>query len=300
MPFSIPQAIISSLCYADVFSYPLTFDELFKFLIAPKSIPKSVLNKELALVIRSGKIGSREVVLANHKKPTKLYFLSGHSKIVNLRINRQKISAKKAKIAQRVGEWLKIIPTIDAIFVTGALAMNNCRYDDDIDFMIITKKNSLWITRIIITIILTFTGFKRPFKANRHKANNKICTNLYLDNSELGLSAMSQNLYTAHEVVQAKPLWTRRETAERFLTTNSWVRNFLPHTPLVNRKLTTTPMVANILVATINQLSFQLQRIYMHSKITSERVTLHTAFFHPRKTAIIIDHAFQARLTSFL
>ena len=77
----------------------------------------------------------------------KYYFLPGRSHIVSLRQQREQFSKTKWLIARRVGEQLKKFPFIIAIFVTGALAMNNCPKDDDIDLMLVTYPNTLWITR---------------------------------------------------------------------------------------------------------------------------------------------------------
>ena len=136
---SLPPSLRNTLSYFDRYDYPLTLDEARfwqekpgSFLLRPQDA------KGETLFSRKGKY----------------YFLPGRSHIVSLRQQREQFSKTKWLIARRVGEQLKKFPFIIAIFVTGALAMNNCPKDDDIDLMLVTYPNTLWITRFFVNLYL--------------------------------------------------------------------------------------------------------------------------------------------------
>ena len=199
-----------------------------------------------------------------------------------LRKQREVISKKKWLIANRVGKQLSKIKFIEAIFVTGSLAMSNCTSDADIDLMIVTSPNTLWLTRPLVYLLLSSTRRKPQVTS----APDKICDNLYLDTYCLPLT--THNLYLAHEILQAKCLFDRGGIHRRFLEANAWVKNYLP---IAYREILKThphpnptthnSQLTTILLYSINLLLFCLQYLYMRSKMTTERVGPGFAFFHP-------------------
>ncbi len=200
-----------------------------------------------------------------------------------LRKQRENFSKKKWAIAEKVGESLKKFPFIEAVFVTGALAMNNCPKDDDIDLMIITSPNTLWITRFFVNLYLQ--------RLRRHpgqtSAPDKICPNLWLDTNNLVLH--THNIYTAHEILQAKCIFDRGSVHYQFLTQNSWVKKYLPvaYTQSIKKTEYRTLNTEYLVFWPFNVLAFLIQYLYMKPKMTTEKVGLGFAFFHP--TVINLD-----------
>ena len=268
-----PRQLVNTLAYFDKYNYPLTKKELI-FWSSP-----------LGVVPRKG----RGATPFDSKDG--LYFLSSRQRIVFLRKQRTKISATKWAIARRVGEQLKKFPSIAAVFVTGALAMNNCPVNDDIDLMIVTYPNTLWLTRFFVNLYL----WRLRRFPGQTSAPNKICPNLWLDTRNLKLEI--RNLYIAHEILQAKPLWNRAHIHAQFLRSNSWASKYLP---VAYKHLTLGPSPTakprarekfrrgkagsqgEVFWKLLNLLFFLPQYLYMLPKMTSERVSLHSAFFHPR------------------
>ncbi len=206
------KAILRTLAYADVFDYPLTAQEIYRFLIAKKRIDNSSLKQDL-----------KKLPQVSQKKG--FYHLKNREKTVSLRKKREQWSRKKLKIAKRVANWLKLIPTIKMVAVTGALAMNNSNEGDDIDLFFITSANRLWLSRGLIVTFLRLTGYYRRPK----KIKNKICPNMLLDERHLKIPKKEQDLFSAHEVCQLKLLWDRDKTYQRFIKENQWVNHFLPN-----------------------------------------------------------------------
>ncbi|HUV42806.1 MAG TPA: hypothetical protein VMY36_02755 [Patescibacteria group bacterium] len=207
----VKKAILKTLAYADIFDYPLKEGEILKFLMADSSLPLKI-DQELeksSLVAKKGDF----------------YFLRGGETIVPLRKKRRKQSQEKMKIAKKVMAWLKLIPAIKMIAVTGALAMENSDKEDDIDLLFVTTKNRLWLSRGLVVIFLRLTGFYRQ----PNQIKNKICPNMFLDEDHLSLPKKERDLFSAHEVCQLKPLWDKDKTYQQFIKKNLWVKQFLPN-----------------------------------------------------------------------
>lgn len=206
------KAILRTLAYADVFDYPLTAREVHHFLIANGKINQHSVNQDL-----------KKLPQVSQKES--FYFLKGRGKIVSLRRKRERWSREKLKIAKRVAGWLKPIPSIRMVGVTGALAMKNSDEEDDVDLMIVTSKDRLWLSRGLIVTFLRLTGlYRRP-----DKIKNKICPNMLLDESHLKIPKKEQDLFSAHEVCQLKLLWDRDETYQKFVKENQWSKRYLPN-----------------------------------------------------------------------
>ena len=119
-------------------------------------------------------------------------------------------------------------------------------------------------------------------------APNKICPNLWLDTNHLSIPH-SRSIYIAHEILQAKPLFDKSSVSISFLKSNSWVQKYLP---VAYKNLTLgpspkfrrgKPQQGEVFWKFINSIFFIIQYLYMKPKMTSERVSLHSAFFHPQK-----------------
>lgn len=295
-------AILRTLAYADVFSYPLTAKEIHRWLISKKNVSVNSVNSALS------------VLQKKHSKIAKVgqyYTLKGRSHLITVRRHREAWSQPKLAEARRVGEWLRLIPTISAVSVTGALAMENTDKFDDIDLLIVTVPHSLWLTRLLVVPLVSLIAKRRkpvypersrrakrrhPQNQEKRQLTNSICLNLWLDETALSLPPSRLNLYTAHEVAQAKTLWSRGEVEKIFLADNRWVFSYLPNivTPTkISKKIFHFPFsIFNFL----NRLAFRLQQSYMKKRLTREVVTPHSAFFHPQNMKAEVMTQYHHRL----
>src|SRR5690348_14536246 len=111
------QAILATLAYFDIFDYPLTKKEIEKFIGA------SFSPENLDLGLKKRKIS----------KKGEYFFLEGRKEIVQKRLEKEKISEKKLKKAYSSLRWIKYVPTILYVGISGSLAMKNAKISDDID-----------------------------------------------------------------------------------------------------------------------------------------------------------------------
>jgi len=101
--------------------------------------------------------------------------------------------------------------------------VENSEEGDDIDLMIVTSPQRLWLTRGLVVVFLLLTGqYRRP-----EKIKDKVCPNLMF--SEEVLEFPDHDLFTAHEIVQMLPIYDRLNTYQKFLQANSWIKDFLPN-----------------------------------------------------------------------
>jgi len=255
----------TSIVYHNIFDYPLTVQELHIW----KS-SKSVTG------------------ITNITYKNGFYFLKGREEIVKKRLRREKYSKKKLKIAKHNTCYLSLVPSVLFVGITGALAMNNASKNSDIDLFIITKKNSLWLTRLAILVILVIRGI--PFRrAGRREERDKLCLNMWLDEGNLSWPKNDRNIYTSHEIAQIKPLINKNRIYEKFLFKNKWVLDFWPKAVQIrsmqyvasSRQKFILHSTFYMLRSVVEKLAFKLQYLYMKSKITREVVTPTCAIFHP-------------------
>ena len=271
--FTLGWGEVASLVYHDIFDYPLSLGELIKWRTGDKLI---IDNEKLTINYKNG-----------------FYFFKGKEGIVLKRLLRERISARKFEIARKAGRILGLIPTIKMVAVTGALAMGNAGEDSDIDLLIVTKKGTLWTTRLITLLLLDLIRFPRRKFGDRNQ-KDKLCLNIWLDESDLKWSKKDRNVYTSHEIAQVVPLADKEKTYERFIYLNKWIKDFWPNAiktvAIFSKPITSHPARRSYAssvaggqspITILEPLARELQFIYMRKKITREVVTKTRALFHP-------------------
>lgn len=262
------RSIIQTLSYSDIFDYPLTKSEIYKFLITQK-ISRSEFDHSFS-----------RIPLSVVQKIGKYYFLSGREEIVNKRKKRLYPSKQKEKKARRIASLLSRIPTVQMIGLSGSVAMQNAEESDDIDLLIVALPKTLWLTRLITNLLFLLLRNKRTHGAKMVK--DKICTNMFLTLNTLTVIPPKQNLYTAHEVVQMQLLTNKNNTYEKFITQNKWVRKYLPHAVRIPKQTAVQIRFSYTLLYSIDYIAYKLQYQYMKGKIKRETVKREVAMFHPR------------------
>ena len=275
MSLKLMRAIVKTLIYADIFNYPLTEEEIWEWLVKVKS---SKLKVQSAI---------KKLKLKKEKK--EYYFLKGRRKIVDIRKKREKWSREKIKIAKKIGNLLKIIPTIKLVGITGALAVENSDYLDDIDLFIVTSKRLIWTTRFFTTVLVELTGKRR--RPGQSNVNNKICLNMFIDEDHLSTHKKERDLFSAHEVIQMKLLWERNNTYSKFLKANEWVENYLPNAlgsikyQVASIKYENKSLFYSFLVSLLTffeRFLKSLQLLYMSKRRTKEVIRDGVIRFHPQ------------------
>lgn len=286
MTSDINEAIIKTLCYRDLFDYPLTEEEMAEFLIdVPASFQE--FQQALARLVAEGKVGQRK----------SLHFLPGREGNVAIRIGREKISERKYARALKSAQILRYLPWIRAVFITGALAAGNAEKEADLDFLIITRRNRVWLTRFFVYLLFSILGWKRP--RGVEEAPDRVCLNMFLAEDALAVPDENRNLFSAHEVALARPLWAKDFLHQRFLGENHWVKNFLPNLEIPAVKIPAPQSSIRPVVLVFDFLDWlfrQIQLLYMRRRRTREVVERNRILFHPVDLSRDILPAYRVKL----
>lgn len=204
----LERAILLTVLYADLFDYALTEEELYARLVGAAAPRRHVQ----AATARLG---------GAYLAATQGYVVwQGREHLADLRRHRRAVAPELWATAGRYGRWLARVPFVRMVAVSGSLAVENAEARSDVDLFCITDAGRLWVARLFIVPLSKLTRhLPRRFPLY-------LCPNylLALD----ALEVRERNLFTAHEVVQAVPLWGG-DAFRRFADANAWVRGYLPH-----------------------------------------------------------------------
>ena len=246
-----------SIFYHNIFKYPLTFSELFRW--SAKNVPEV-----------PPRIGCKNGY----------YFIEGSEGLIYKRAVRKRYSQNKTKIARKAAKLISLIPSIKMVGLTGSLAMENADKGGDIDLILITKNGKLWTSRIIVYTILKLFGFRLRSPLNSRQ-KDRLCLNIWLDETDLGWRKKERNFYTAHEILQTIPLVDKKGTFERFLSENKWALDFWPNAAEIRITKNNSSYTKQRRLNLIESLAYKAQLSYMKTKVTREIVKPTRAIFHP-------------------
>ncbi len=215
---AVIDAVVRTVEYADIFDYPLTAEEIHRYLIGLASARDRVQT-----VLEDGAALNGKLI-----RQGEFFVLPGREEIVGTRYRRAQLSDRFWTRALRYGRLISSMPFVRMVAVTGELAMDNVREDSDIDFFVVTEHRRLWLCRLLIVAIVKLARLN----------GDVVCPNYLL--SERMLSLSERDLYTAHEVVQMIPI-SGLEVYARFRQQNRWVYGFLPNAISNQRDLRARP-----------------------------------------------------------
>jgi hypothetical protein len=196
------QSVFHTLAYADVFDYPLTASEVYRYLTYAEGTVEEV-TRALSEKSLFSQLGD--------------YFtLHGREHIVETRKYRALVAARLWTKSARYGRIIAWLPFVKMVAVTGSLAMNNTDEGNDVDYMIVTAQNHLWSCRAMILLIARIAKLE----------GLHLCPNYLVTTNALELK--EQSLYVAHELAQMIPL-SGMEIYDEIRRRNAWIEDYLPH-----------------------------------------------------------------------
>ena len=241
----IHKNILATIAYYDGLDYPLSAFEIWKYLTqvaisnsqSEKSkLPASPAGRQitnyksqnqntcsLPEILTELDEYSLKRLIEEHRG---FYFLRGRKELVETRIKRNKNTAGKLKRLRRTVWFLRFIPFVRMIAVTGSLAMKNSKARSDWDLLFVLKSGRIWTGRTLVTLFLQMTGKRRYAK----KSNDRICLNYYITDESLEL--ITKDFFSAGEYFFT---WPAFDTGifSKFQLRNSWIRDFRPNYYLV-------------------------------------------------------------------
>lgn len=205
-------------------------------------------------------------------------------------MNNSENNIANAKLAElkKLLPVLLLAPYTKILFLAGSVATGLARPDSDIDLIIISKNNRVWLNRFFLEIIT------RIFKIRRTKNNfkNKICFNIFLTNKNPLLP--HPDFIGASFYKNIKPVWCENKTdLGIFWDKNFWIKKHfeLPSSAtniLFSKKYKLTNYFKKSLEIILDfsglgfileKISFALQKKYLYEKFNAHKNKTSSDFF---------------------
>jgi glycosyltransferase involved in cell wall biosynthesis len=203
---ALEGAILKTVAYADVFDYPLTVEEVHRYLIGVGASAAEVAAAVAAGSLATGRLAGRDGLVA----------LRGRDAIAGLRHGRADVAARLWPRAIRYGRLIGRLPFVRMVAVSGSLAANNVGPGADVDYLIVTAPRRLWLCRAMVILVVRLA----------RRRGLELCPNYLL--SESALDLRERDLYTAWELAQVVPV-AGLETYQALRRRNGWTSVFLPN-----------------------------------------------------------------------
>ena len=207
------EEVLRTLLYYDLFHYPLTSQQLFTF-FPTNSLTFNEFYKKM----------QEEFLQESVAEKGGFVFLQEQEDIERRKRNEAN-AIPMMRIARFVTHIIKRFPFVRAVFLSGELSKNISSDNGDIDYMIVTEKNRLWICRTLLIL------FKKIFLLDNKKY---FCVNYFIDEDHLELN--EKNIFTATEIAHLKPLHNF-ELFSRYIQANKWIKNFFPNFSLARMNI---------------------------------------------------------------
>lgn len=201
------NAILRVLSYFHFFRYPLTKDEIWRYL--PFLCSRADLERSLS------ELEDLDIIYNIEG----FYSLANDTALVARRNAGNKYAIPKLAKAYKIAGFLGKFPFVECICISGSLSKDFSTPKGDLDFFIITSANRLWIAR---TFMHAFK--KLTFLVG---AQHSFCMNYYVSCEHLDINP--KNVFTAIELATLKPAFIRNGAEEMYETNKDWMQIFIPN-----------------------------------------------------------------------
>lgn len=216
----LEKSILKTVSFFDVFSYPLTASEIWKWLYKPQQNYslfdiKECLDKSSVL---NDKLECREG----------FYSILGRESIHLKRKHNNNLAERKFRKVVYLARVYRFIPFVRMMAVCNSLGYSNAREKSDIDLFIIARRRTIWLARLF-TILVVKILHMRPTEENKQDA---FCLSFFIDENYLDIenSRMgSEDIYYPYWVSNLIPIYDPDGLYKKFLEANKWYKKYLPN-----------------------------------------------------------------------
>lgn len=216
---NMKQAVLSTLAYFQLFEVPLTRSELSEhlFFAEPDEEKITIYLKESPLIKLTEGYYSLSSDPAFHEK----FFQ---------KVQRSRQLWKKI----RRWQWLfSICPFVKVVCVCNSLPIYAVDEGSDIDLLVVTKKNRLFLTRLCLTLLTSVFGVRR----HGDKTEGRFCLSFYLSEEATDFKELAQepyDIYLAYWVKTLEPIAGDYSSYEKILVENrpwldGYFKTIVPH-----------------------------------------------------------------------
>ncbi len=288
--------IISTLSYSYQFNDPLSLPEIKKRLINKDYLPRisalkvndQPVKKRIKYLEVNGLIAHQDdcfilsqiTQIKNQKKEVE--------KKISLKKQRILNSIKIRKDIQRLISLCIRLSWIKAIGITGSVAVESASRKDDLDFIVITTQNRLWLSRAILLIFALIIGKKITFWKHFFDKDlkDKWCFNLWLEVEHLQLPLSKQNFFSAFESTQIDWIYDTGGFEQEYFKQNTWIKKYFHSLLWFKESILSQDMKSifehSTLLNWLNKIVFLAESKHLAKKnsIPSSNLLAHQAWMH--------------------
>ncbi len=203
--------LVQTLLYFDIFSYPLTAQELQRCSRVP-GLKLDEVHQTADQLVAKGYIRQEGI----------FYYLGNDLEKIDRRVKGNEEAERRIPKAFQVSKFIGKFPYVRAVMLSGSLSKNYMEKDSDIDYFIVTKPGRLWICRTLLIL------YKKLILLNSHR---NFCVNYFVDEDHLKIE--DKNSFTATEVSFLLPSYNY-QLYQEFRAKNSWSKDYYPNYGLRN------------------------------------------------------------------
>jgi len=212
----LEQSIIKTLAWYDIFDYAPTAEELHKQLWEfPHDLEFASFLNFLGAMQQKG-------IISSHNG---WYYFSDRNELYKQRNDAVHLVEKKLKIAQKAVQKIYWIPYVRGVFLCNTVAFGWPKEDSDVDVFIVVKEGRMWLSRFLITVLLSVFGLRR----NKKKAKDKVCLSFYATDTHLDLESIAldePDTYLIYWLRHIYPLYDPDNLRIDILNKNVWAERY--------------------------------------------------------------------------
>lgn len=203
----LSEHILRTLLYFDIFSYPLTSTEIYRFLGCP-------VNDILSVETELERLKIDNLVFQFQD----FFSVKDDNTLADRRLKGNREAELQRPHALKKARFISLFPFFRGIMISGSLSKNYMDEKSDLDFFIVAEPGRLWIARTI------FDFYRKLFIRKKHYGN--YCLNYFISSDRLTIE--EQNIFTATELATVKPTIGLIHY-QNLMKENSWISNYFPN-----------------------------------------------------------------------
>jgi len=224
---TLEQTILRTIVYFDLFSYPLTELEIWKWQFHDRNYESGIMNQGYRLAEIVETIEKSEALKNVLDFNNGFYYLKGRGELVEERKRRYVVSDHKFKRAKFWIGFLQYAPFVRAIAICNNLSYHNAKDSSDIDLLVITEPEHIWTARFFLT------GFLKLFRLRPGDRKNYdgLCPSFFVSSRAMDMESLALKggdphfAFLTNDIV---PISGKKEYFENFFADNYWIKEKLP------------------------------------------------------------------------
>ncbi len=225
-PLSLDHAILGTFIFFDLFSHPLTFEEVWEFLLFSQ--------KNISIEHVRDRLEHSDFLAPYLFSSGCMYALVESEAHISRRLERYEIAESKYQIACSVARVLARIPFVRMTALVNTLAISAADQESDIDIFVVSERKHLWLVRLLCVAYLQLIR-KRPTAKTK---TDMICASFFASDDSLDFSSLQipidpqaglGDLYLAWWVSRIVPIYDAGEYAKKFFDANGWASHVFPN-----------------------------------------------------------------------